>query len=110
MLGGTYIHRAYMEVARGIHGIPPLWRDYANRIEMCFNIARSNGRSESRPIDQQRSVLDRSVRRQAMSRDLMSEHPQIAQRREFRGHPRDVGYLCLDDKRRGYVIQIVFIS
>lgn len=79
---------------------------------MCFNIARSNGRSESRLIDQQRFALDRSVRRQAMSRDFMSEHPQIAQRREFRGHPHDMWFSCLllDDKRRGYIIKIVFTS
>jgi len=57
---------------------------------VCFNLARSHGRSEYRLVDQERLVPDRSVWRQAMGWDLVFENSQIFEGGEFRWHGRSL--------------------
>jgi hypothetical protein len=65
---------AYVEVICCVHRISPLWRNYSNGAQMSLNLTSSHIRSEDRLVDQKWLVLDRSIRRQTVSWDLVFEN------------------------------------
>lgn len=77
-----------MEMAATVHCIPPLRRHDPNRAQMSFDLASHDIGLESRLVDQQRFVLDRGVRRQAMGGDLVLQDSQVLERCQFDGHRR----------------------
>jgi hypothetical protein len=81
---------AYMKMARRVHRIPPLRRDDSNRVEVHLDLTGSHVGSEGRLVDQKRFVLDRSIRRQAMSCDVVGEDPQVFERCKFCWHRRSL--------------------
>jgi hypothetical protein len=71
---------AYVEVTRCVHRISPLRRDDSNRAQVRLDLTSSHIGSEDRLVDQKWLVLDRSIRRQTVSWDLVFENPQVFER------------------------------
>lgn len=89
-----------MEVRLSIHGVSPLRFDDSNSTEMSFERGRSDRRGvEDCVIDQERDLLNRSVWKMLIGRDMVRGEAERRDRSEGEGlrhlHSKQQGWLLI---------------
>lgn len=71
------IHVTHVEMAAAVHRVPPLRLHDSDCRQMAFDLAGRDIRWESRLVNQQRFMLERSVWREAVGWDLVFEDSKV---------------------------------